>query len=106
MPLLSFSRNARLLLAIIALFGLLVPNGIFLWAAFSDFPAMLKALTDPVALVFVLEAFGLMFLLAWLIHRSDLKPGWLVFVLMSLAGSLAFSVPAWLWLASRKRDVS
>jgi len=83
-------------------FGLLVPNGVFLYHAFSSRAELESALTNPVALVFIGEAFLLMFLLAWLIHRLGFRsPGWLAFLVMSLLGSMAFSVPAFLLLASR-----
>jgi hypothetical protein len=95
------SPVTRRILAGVAMFGLIVPNGLFLWVAFSDPAAITRALADPVARVFIGEAFLLMALLAWLIRLAGARPGWLAFVLYSLVGSLAFSVPAWLWLASR-----
>ncbi len=97
----SFSNRARSLLAVLAIFGALVPNGVFLWVAFTNPDALWATMADPVALVFIGEAFLLMFFFAWLIHRGGWRPGPVAFVVMSLLGSLAFSVPAWLWLASR-----
>lgn len=85
----------------LAIFGLVVPNGVFLYYSLLE-PAVLRAaLANPVALVFIIEAFFLMALLAWLIHRLGLRsPGWPAFILMSLAGSMVFSVPAFLYLSS------
>jgi hypothetical protein len=99
---LTFSSRSRAFLLLVSILGFTVPNGVFLWFAFTQFSAISTTLTDPVALVFIVEAFVLMFLLAWLVHRSGARPGWLAFIVMSLIGSLAFSVPAWLWLASRE----
>jgi hypothetical protein len=91
-------------LAALAVFGLVVPNGIFLWYFFMDHGVVRAAVHNPVALVFIVEAFLLMFLLAWLLRRSGCtRPTGFVFVVMSLVGSMAFSVPAALWLAGRKK---
>lgn len=95
------SREARVLAAL-AVFGLVVPNGVFLWY-FVTSPGLLRAaLVNPISLVFLFEAFFLMFLIAWLIRRAGgQRPSGLGFIVMSLAGSLAFSVPAVLCLALR-----
>jgi len=92
----------KLLLAL-ALFGLIVPNGIFLYYAFCVPSVLVAALGNPAALLFIGEAFLLMVLLAWLIHHFGLdSPGWRMFIIMSLLGSLTFSVPAFLYLTNRK----
>jgi len=95
------SPQERLLLGL-AIFGLVVPNGVFLYYSIAQPAALHAALANPAALVFVVEAFILMFLFAWLIHRSGFRsPGWLAFIIMSLVGSMVFSVPAFLYLTSR-----
>lgn len=98
-----FTNAKEKLLLALAVSGLIVPNGIFIYYSLAA-PALLHdALTNPVALVFIAEAFLLMFLFAWVIHRQGLRsPGWLAFIVLSLLGSLAFSVPAFLYLASRR----
>lgn len=91
----------KLLLAL-AVFGLVVPNGFFLYYSLVAPAALHLALSNPVALVFITEAFLLMFLFAWVIRYWGLRsPGWLAFIVMSLLGSMVFSVPAFLYLASR-----
>lgn len=61
------------------------------------------AFGNPIGLIFTLEALLLMMLFAWLIHhRGYHSPGWIAFIVMSLVGSMAFSVPAFLYLTSRK----
>jgi len=95
------STQERILLAL-AIFGLIVPNGIFLYGSLVAPAALHAALSNPVALVFITEAFVLMFLIAWVIrHLGFRSPGWPAFVLMSLLGSMVFSVPAFLYIASR-----
>lgn len=89
-------------MAVIGFFGL---NGIFLYFALFDPVVMVDALQNPISAVFVLEAFLMLAFVAWLIRLSELKrPGWLSFIVMTLVGSLAFSVPAWLLLHLRERD--
>ena len=90
-------------LLILALFGLIVPNGFFLYHAFSHPELVREALTNPVAQLVIAEAFFLMFLFAWFIHRIGFRsPGWLAFIFLSLLGSMACSAPCFLYLASRR----
>ena len=98
-----FTQTQERLLAGLALFGFIVPNGVFLYYAFMAPDVLKAALTNPVALVFIVEAFILLPIFAWLIHRQGYRsPGWFAFVVMSIIGSMAFSVPAFLYLVSRK----
>ncbi len=93
-------------LALLAIFGLLVPNGIFVYYFFNDPEVSRIAMSNPISLVFMTEAFFLMFLFAWLLRKAgSTKPNGLVFIIMSLVGSMVFSVPAALWLTFRNRGV-
>lgn len=95
-------RPVLYLLAAIGAFGL---NGVFLFYALIHPDVMMAALGNPVSLVFILEAFLMMGLLAWMIGKAGLTaPGWRLFVVLSIVGSLAFSVPAFLLLHLRKRQ--
>ena len=97
-----FTATQEKLLLALAVFGLIVPNGFFLYYLLVAPASLHAALSNPVALVFITEAFLLMFLFAWLIrHLGFCSPGWLAFLIMSLFGSMVFSVPAFLYLASR-----
>ena len=97
-----FTTAQEKFLLVLAIFGLVGPNGCFLYYSLAAPPVLHAALGNPVALVFIAEAFLLMFLFGWLIHRMGFRsPGWLAFILMSLIGSLAFSVPAFFYFASR-----
>lgn len=80
--------------ALLALFGLLGPNCVFCYYFFTRPDVVSAALCNPVALVFISEAFLLMFLFAWLLRRMKGAPiGGGLFILLSLLGSMAFSVP-------------
>lgn len=99
-----FSATQEKLLLALAVFGLIVPNGFFLYYSLVAPAALHSALGNPVALVFITEAFLLMFLFAWMIRYLGFRsPGWLAFIIMSLLGSMVFSVPAFLYLASRNQ---
>jgi hypothetical protein len=53
-----------------------------------------EAQANLVALAFILEAFVLLPLFCFLIATAKLKsPGWIAFLVLLLAGSLAFSIP-------------
>lgn len=100
---LGFSRNQEIGLLILSLVGLLGPNGLFIWATVAKPELLWAAMSNPVAQVFMVEAFVLMFLFAYLIARQGLRsPGWGAFILMSLIGSMMFSVPAALYFWSRQ----
>ncbi len=104
---LPFSRAQERILIVVAAFGLCVVNGVFLYYSLVDPSALRAALGNPIAVVFMTEAFILMFLCAWLIHRSGSRhPGWIVFLVLSFVGSMAFSVPAFLYIASRRARAS
>lgn len=95
-------KPALWLLSALGLFGL---NGVFLYYAFFRPDVFAAAQQNPVSLVFIAEAFLLVVFGAWVIARLGLeRPGWLAFVIMSIIGSLAFSVPFFLLLHIRKRE--
>ena len=101
----TFTSTESKMLAALAAFGLLIPNGIFIYFMLMDQQVAKSALTNPISLVFITEAFLLMFLFAWLIRKvSSRRPSGFAFILMSLLGSMVFSVPAALYLMSRSAD--
>ena len=105
MRLLDLLRPYTPTLWILAVVGLLGLNGAFVYYALFRPDVLAAAQRNPVSLVFMVEAFVLVGLGAWGIWRLGLRrPGWVAFVAMSLVGSLAFSVPAFLLLHLRKRS--
>ena len=94
------SRHVPMGVAIVGLFGL---NGVFVYYALLQPDVLAAAVRNPVSLVFMLEAFLMVAFAAWGIRLIGFKrPGWLWFVVLSLAGGLAFSVPAFLLLHLRR----
>jgi len=100
---LTFSRGERRMLAALAIFGLLVPNGVFVYYFVTDPEMARAAMSNPISLVFMTEAFFLMFLFAWLRKAASRTPSGWAFIIMSLVGSMVFSVPASLYWAFRPR---
>lgn len=90
-------------LLIVAAFGMLLPNGLFLYWLFHDYSSLSAALSDRLALAFVLDVFGSTGLLAYLFARKPLGPvKWPWFLVLSLLGTLCFSIPLYLWLNWRR----
>jgi hypothetical protein len=90
-------------LLVIALFGLLVPNGLFLYWLFDEFDGIAAMLQNKLALGFMLDAFLAMGLLAYYFARKPIGPvSWYWFIVLSLLGGLGFSLPFYWWLNKRQ----
>ena len=101
----EYTSRERMALAIFAVVGAIGLNGVFLYGLFVRPELIGDALSNPVACAFVIEALALVGLLAYLLDRwgvSRVHWGW--FVLLSLAGGLAFALPAVLLVTRRRRD--
>jgi hypothetical protein len=91
-----------MILLIIALFGLLVPNGLFIYWLFAEFNGVGEVLQNKLALAFIIDAFLAMFLLAYFFARNPIgKIKWYWFIALSLVGGLGFSLPFYWWLNKR-----
>lgn len=96
-------KTQRLLLAV-AIFGLLVPNNLFLYAWFHT-PAGGGMLQNPLATAFMLDAFVSMGLLAYFFSTRPIGPvKWYWFIALSIFGGLAFGIPMYWWLNERRRS--
>ena len=92
-----------MILLIIALFGLIVPNGIFIYWLLNEFQGVGEVLQNKLAVAFIMDAFLAMLLLAYYFARYPIgRVKWYWFVVLSLVGGLAFSLPFYYWL--NKRD--
>lgn len=97
----SSYKSVLWFLSALGFFGL---NGVFIYYALFQPDLMAAALQNPISFVFMIEAFVIVAFAAWVIARIGLeRPGWLAFVIMSVIGSLCFSVPFFLLLHIRKR---
>ena len=86
-------------LLVIALFGLIVPNGIFIYWLFTEFGGIADVAGNKLAVAFIIDAFMAMFLLAfWFSVNPIGKVKWYWFVILSIIGGLGFSIPFYWWL--------
>lgn len=93
-------------LLLAALFGLVVPNGLFIVWLFTEFDGISAMLSNRLALAFMLEAVLLLVLLA--VYFARRPPGpirWPWFVVLSLVGGLGFGLPLYYWLNIRSRSI-
>jgi hypothetical protein len=94
--------NQKIALLTIALFGLFVPNGIFLYYIFVEFTSITEVLNNLLALGFIIDAVMATGLLAWWFAKNPLgKYSWKMFVMLSLLGGLGFSLPFFYYLNKR-----
>lgn len=95
----------RILLWVFAAIGLFGINGLFLYGTFFLPEQMQAAYSNVYAVAFMLEALVLLPLFCFLIYAARLKsPGWIGFLILSLVGSLAFSIPFSVLLWTRGGD--
>lgn len=94
------SRADTTWLLVLAIIGNLAPGLLFLYGLFHDYSSsIVGALSNPVALAFLLDLVISTFLLAYLFARKPLGPvKWPWFVVLTFLGTLAFAIPLFLWL--------
>ncbi len=86
-------------LLLLAVLGLCAPGGLFLAWLLNDYSSLSAALSDRMALAFFVDLVMSTFLLAYLFARRPLGPvRWPWFIALSLLGTLAFSIPLFVWL--------
>ncbi len=91
-----------MILVLVALFGLIVPNGLFLYWLVTEFSGIPAVFQNRLALAFIIDAVMTLILLAVYFARRPIgKVGWQTFVLLSLVGGLGFSLPLYWWLNMR-----
>ena len=90
------------MLLVVALIGLVVPNGFFVYWLFHEFHGLAAVMQDRLALGFILDALMALVLLAWHFARAPIgRFRWPWFVAFSLIGGLGFSLPFYWWLNRR-----
>lgn len=101
----QYGRGERLVLWTVAVAGLVGMNGAFLYGMTQP-DVVRQTLENPLALAFVVEAFVLMGVLAWLLTKWGVaRLRWPWFVALSLLGSMAFALPVvLLWSGSRTEE--
>lgn len=90
----TYSSLERTALIGIALLGAIGLNGAFVYALVVQPDLVRDALTNPVSLAFVIEAFVVMGLLAVYLRRwGAAERSGALFVLLALLGGIAFALP-------------
>jgi len=86
-------------LVLLAVVGVLAPGGLFVYWVLNDYSSLSAALSDRMALAFLVDLLMSTFVLAYLFARKPLGPvKWPWFLALSLLGTLAFSIPLFIWL--------
>ncbi len=100
----EYSPAERFWLWALAAFGFLAVNGAFMYGVFVRPEILAEAQQNPLSMAFVVEALLLVAALAYLLPKWGVtRMSWGWFVVLSLAGSLAFSLPmALLWKQDRQ----
>jgi len=87
----------------LSVIGLLVPGGLFLFWLLHDYSSLSAALSDRMAIAFFLDLLMSTLLLSYFVARKPLGPvKWPWFLALSLLGTLAFSIPLFVWLNWRR----
>ena len=90
----EYSHRERFWLWFLSAFGFFAVNTAFMYGVLFQPDAMVSALTNPIALAFIVEALVLMGVFAYLLTKWQvIKLHWGWFVFMSLLGSMAFALP-------------
>ena len=88
-----------MLLLIIAAFGLIVPNGLFIYYTIYEFDSVAVVLQNKLAIAFIIDVFMVLGILSVYFHKKPIgRIGWPWFVVLSLIGGLGFSLPLYWWL--------
>lgn len=79
-------------------------NGVFLWGLQAHPEWMSSALRNPIAVAFVIEAFLMVGMLAYLLRRWQVsRVHWVWFICLALLGGVAFALPVVLLWGGRSR---
>jgi len=89
-------------LVAVALFGLFVPNGIFVYWLLKEFNGVGSVAENKLALAFMIEAFLVLGIMTVYFARNPIgRVKWYWFVVLSLIGGLGFGIPFYYWLNKR-----
>jgi hypothetical protein len=92
-----------MILLSIAVFGLVVPTGLFVYWLVREYPGFAAAMQNKPAVALMIDAFMAVGLLAYHFAREPRgRFKWPWFVVLSLVGGLGFSLPMYAWLNRRQ----
>ena len=89
-------------LLVVALFGVTVPNGLFIYWLLAEYNGLAAVLQDKLAVAFILDAFLALGITTVYFARHPIGPyRWPSYVALSILGGLGFSLPFYYWLNVR-----
>ncbi|MBX7151455.1 hypothetical protein K1X84_07430 [bacterium] len=89
----------KTILLAISLFGLLIPNGIFLYYVAVEFRSLSEVMNNSLAVAFMVDALmATAFITFWYSQNPLGRHSWKLFVVLSLIGGLGFSLPFFYYL--------
>jgi hypothetical protein len=92
-------------LLLVAVFGLLVPNGLFIQWLATEFSGIDDVFSNKLAVAFMLDAAMATGLIAYVFAIRPIgRVKWPWFVVFSIVGGLGFSIPFYVWLNRRMLD--
>ncbi|MEQ8352819.1 MAG: DUF2834 domain-containing protein [Leptospiraceae bacterium] len=95
------SKSLRIVLLLIAIAAAIGPNGIYLHALMTQPELNARAMANPVAQAFMIEAMMLLALFLWYVFkRTGSLLQVLIYLVLAFLGSLAFSFPMFLYFQS------
>ncbi len=102
----QYTFKEKVFLWVLAVFGFTFVNGAFLYGFFLQPEALDSAMRNPVSSAFIIESMVLMGFFSYLLARWKVsRLSWWWFILLSLAGSMAFALPiVLLWPGKTKMD--
>ncbi len=88
----------------VACFGLIVPNGVFVYWLLTEFTGLGMVLENKLAVAFILDAALALALRTVYFARHPIgRVRWPWFVAFSLLGGLGFSLPFYYWINHRRQ---
>ncbi len=91
-----------MILLVIALFDLIVPDGLFLSWLLYEYDGINSILQNKLALAFIIDTLVVIGLLAYYFAKQPIgKIQWYWFIVLSIVGGLGFSIPFYWWLNRR-----
>ena len=100
----ALRKEERMMLLVIAILGAVGLNGVFVVVLLGRPDLWRAALQDPIAWVLMIEALLVTGVFGWWLWRKGRRrPGGLWFIVLSLLGGLAFSLPFVILAADRDR---
>jgi hypothetical protein len=89
-------------LLLVAAFGMIVPNGFFVYWLLYEYQGLGPVLQDRLAMGFILDVAVTLAILTVYFAKHSIGPvRWPWFVVLSFMGGLGFSLPLYYWLNQR-----